>query len=196
MNTIQKNNKVSITGDLGSGKSTVCTLIKEKYGFDVYSTGAIQRSLAEKYGMSTLQFNKYMESHPEIDQEIDDTLTRIGKENDKIILDSRMAWHFVPDSFKVYLSVELDTAASRIIEAQRGSVESYSSHEDAKTKILQRKSSENLRYSTKYGVDCSNLDNYDIVIDTTHMTPQEEADIIVSQLILWRDGAEIKKFHN
>jgi cytidylate kinase len=186
MSTIPKSNKISITGDLGSGKSTVCGLIKEKYGFTVYSTGVIQRSLAEKYGMTTLQFNKYMEDHPEIDQEIDDTLTRIGKENDNIILDSRLAWNFVPDSFKVYLSVELDTAADRILEAQRGSVESYANHEDAKTKILQRKASENLRYSKKYGVDCSNLNNYDIVIDTTHLTPQEIADMIINKLYVWK----------
>lgn len=181
MNKIS-NNKISITGDLGSGKSTVCSIIKEKYGYTVYSTGAIQRSLAEKYSMTTLQFNKYMETHPEIDEEIDTTLTQIGKQNDNIIFDSRMAWHFVPDSFKVYLSVEVDTAADRIMEAQRGNVETYANHEDAKAKILQRKASENHRYITKYGVDCSNLNNYDIVVDATHATPEEVADKIINQL--------------
>lgn len=191
MNTIPDNNKISITGDLGSGKSTVCNLIKEKYGYTVYSTGVIQRSLAEKYGMTTLQFNKYMESHPEVDEEIDTALTQIGKQNNNIILDSRLAWHFVPDSFKVYLTVEIDTAADRIMEAQRGCVESYSSHEDAKVKILQRKASENHRYFTKYGVDCSNLSNYDIVIDTTHASPAEIADSIISQLKLRSKGKEI-----
>ena len=171
--------KISITGDLGSGKSTVCKLIMEQYGLKVYSIGGIQRSLAQKYNMSILDFNKYMETHTEIDEEIDNELSEIGRRDEDMILDSRMAWHFVPQSFKVYLAVDINTAVERICTANRGEVESYTSLEDAKTKILQRKSSENYRYLSKYKVDCSDMNNYDIIIDTTCRTPQEAADIIM-----------------
>lgn len=173
--------KISITGDLGSGKSTVCRYLKERYGFNVYSIGMIQRSLAEKYDMTTYDFNKYMEEHPEIDEEIDSTLTEIGKRDEDMILDSRMAWHFVPDSYKVYLAVDTDTAVKRILEDNRGIVETYSSFDDARCKLLERKSSENLRYRTKYGVDCSNLKNFDLIVDTTSITPQEVAEIIMEK---------------
>ena len=171
--------KISITGDLGSGKSTVCKLIMEQYGLKVYSIGSIQRSLAQKYNMSIYNFNKYMETHTEIDEEIDNELTEIGRRDEDMLLDSRMAWHFVPQSFKVYLAVDIDTAAQRICAADRGDVESYTSLEDARTKILQRKASENYRYLSKYMVDCSDMKNYDIVIDTTFRTPQEIAGIIM-----------------
>ena len=107
MNGSDKKIKISITGDLGSGKSTVCRYIKENHGLNVYSIGQIQRSLAQKYNMDILTFNRYMESHPEFDEEIDAELAKIGKRDESMVLDSRMAWHFVPDSFKVYLSVEL-----------------------------------------------------------------------------------------
>ncbi|HEY8348932.1 MAG TPA: AAA family ATPase, partial [Clostridia bacterium] len=83
--------KIAISGDLGSGKSTVCRYLKEKYGLDVYSTGQIQRSLAQKYNMDVLSFNKYMETHPEIDEEIDTELTKIGRLDKDMVLDSRMA---------------------------------------------------------------------------------------------------------
>lgn len=182
MNTLPENSKISITGDLGSGKSTVAGIISEKYGYTYYSTGAVQRSLAQKYGMTTLEFNKYMESHPEIDEEIDTQLTETGRQPGRIIIDSRMAWHFVPHSFKVFLSVSPETAAARIMKAQRGNVETYTDLEDAKTKLLARKASENLRYSQKYGVDCSNMDNFDLVLDQTHATPEETADIIINEL--------------
>ena len=172
--------KISTTGDLGSGKSTVCKLIMEQYGLKVYSIGSIQRSLAQKYNMSIFDFNKYMEIHTEIDEEIDNELTEIGRRDEDMILDSRMAWHFVPQSFKVYLAVDIDTAVQRICTADRGKVESYASLEDAKIKILQRKSSENCRYLSKYKVDCSDMKNYDIVIDTTCRTPQEAANIIMA----------------
>lgn len=173
--------KISITGDLGSGKSTVCKLIMEQHSLKVYSIGSIQRSLAQKYNMSTLEFNKYMETHTEIDEEIDNELAEIGKRHEDMILDSRMAWHFVPQSFKVYLSVDIKVAAKRICAMDRGNVETYSSLEDAQTKILQRKSSENYRYLNKYMVDCSRMENYDLVIDTSNLTPQEIADMIMEK---------------
>jgi len=171
--------KISITGDLGSGKSTVCKHLQEHYGLNVYSIGQIQRSLAAKYNMDVLSFNKYMESHPEIDEEIDNELTLIGKRDEDMVLDSRMAWHFVPDTFKVYLTVDPDEAARRVINDQRGSVEKYSSFEAAKASLIERKKSENLRYITKYGVDCSIPENYDLIIDATFISPAEVAEAIM-----------------
>lgn len=172
--------KISITGDLGSGKSTVCRYLKENHGLNVYSIGQIQRSLAQKYNMDVLAFNKYMESHPEIDEEIDTELTEIGKRDENMVLDSRMAWHFVPDSFKVYLSVEPDEAARRVMNDQRGKVETYCCQDDARNCLIERKKSENLRYISKYGVDCSNPDNYDLIIDATSITPDQVAEQIMA----------------
>lgn len=172
--------KIAISGDLGSGKSTVCRHLKEKYGLNVYSTGQIQRSLAQKYGMDVLAFNKYMETHPEIDEEIDSELVKIGSQDQDMVLDSRMAWHFVPGTFKVYLKVELDEAARRIMNDQRGKVEIYTSIEEARESLIARKKCENLRYSVKYGVDCSDPGNYDLVIDTTSVGPEQVAEMIMS----------------
>lgn len=174
--------KISVTGDLGSGKSTVCRYLKENFGLNVYSIGMIQRTLAVKYGMNICEFNRYMETHPEIDEEIDTELTQIGKRDENMVLDSRMAWHFVPDSFKVYLSVQLDAAARRVIRDQRGTVESYASLDEAKDRLVERKRSENLRYITKYGVDCSNPSNYDLIIDTTYISPEQVAETIMLKL--------------
>jgi cytidylate kinase len=182
MQNTGKRIKISITGDLGSGKSTVCRYLKEKYGFKVYSIGLIQRSLAEKYNLDIFAFNKYMETHTEIDEEIDTELTNIGKRDEDMILDSRMAWHFVPDSFKVYLSVDLNEAARRIYTDKRGDVEQYSSIEEAKDKLLARKQSENLRYITQYHVDCTNMNNYDLIIDTTNITPEEAGERIMAAI--------------
>jgi cytidylate kinase len=174
--------KISVTGDLGSGKSTVCRYLSQTLNFKLYSIGQIQRSLAQKYNMSIHEFNIYMETHPEIDEEIDTELTLIGKRRENMILDSRMAWHFVPDSFKVYLSVNPEAAAKRVLKDNRGAVESYENLEEAKTALIERKQSENLRYITKYGVDCSKPQNFDLIIDTTNITPKQTAEIILSHL--------------
>lgn len=179
MDQSAKRVKISITGDLGSGKSTICRYLKEKYGLNIYSIGQIQRSLAVKYNMDVLAFNKYMEAHPEIDVEIDTELTKIGRRNEDMVLDSRMAWHFVPDTFKVYLKVEIEEAARRIMKDQRGTVECYCNPEDAKVSLIERKKSENLRYSKKYGVDCSNMNNFDFILDATSLSPEEAAERII-----------------
>ncbi|NLK86580.1 MAG: AAA family ATPase [Clostridiaceae bacterium] len=180
MSEAGKKIKISITGDLGSGKSTVCKYLKETYGLNVYSIGQIQRSLAQKYNMDVLAFNKYMESHPEIDEEIDTELTMIGRRDENMVLDSRMAWHFVPDSFKVYLSVEPEEAARRVMNDQRGKVETYKGLEDAMNCLIERKKSENLRYISKYGVDCSKPENYDLIIDATSISVEQVAEMIMA----------------
>ena len=178
----KKRIKISITGDLGSGKSTVCRYLNANFGLNIYSIGLIQRQLAERYNMDICAFNIYMETHPEIDEEIDTELTKIGKRDEDMVLDSRMAWHFVPDSFKVYLSVQLDEAAHRVMMDQRGAVESYASLDEAKARLTERKQSENLRYITRYGVDCSNPENYNMIIDTTFLSPKQVAEKIISMI--------------
>ena len=42
--------KISITGDLGSGKSTVAKQLAKDLGFDYISTGTIFREIAKEYG--------------------------------------------------------------------------------------------------------------------------------------------------
>lgn len=189
----QNNIKISITGDLGSGKSSVCDIIKDKYGFDIYSTGKIQRQIAERYNMTTLELNKYSETHPEIDREIDEALIKVGKSEGRLLLDSRMAWHFVPNSFKVFLKVDIDISAERVMNNQRGKVEQYHSHEEAKKMIMLRKMSENKRYFSKYGVDCSNMDNFDLVIDTSFCKIEIIADTIMQNLEKWCRGESYPK---
>ena len=56
--------KISLAGDLGSGKSTVSAIIVDRIGAEYYSTGAIVRSIAQKHGMSVVELNVYMETHP------------------------------------------------------------------------------------------------------------------------------------
>jgi cytidylate kinase len=175
--------KISITGILGSGKSTVCKQLTERYNFRYFSTGVIQRELAVKMGMTTYELNKYSETHPEIDDQIDGELIKLTDSPDDIVIDSRMAWHFVKDTYKVYLLTDETVAAERVMQAQRGPSERYADTEQAREFLKARRDSENLRYKHMYGVDCDDLKNYDLIIDTTNdasvVPPEKIADIII-----------------
>lgn len=177
--------KISLAGDLGSGKSTVSSILIEQLGAEYYSTGAIVRSVAEKMGMSVVELNVYMETHPEIDTEIDNRLIELGDEDKPLIIDSRMAWHFTKGTFKVYLTVDLETSALRIMNANRKGEHAHTLAETI-ADTRGRRESEKKRYMTQYGVDIKDLTNYALVVDTTEATPIEVANCIVSSFNEWQ----------
>lgn len=174
---------ITITGNLGSGKSTICRILNEKYEFEIYSTGKVQREIASQMNMTTLELNQLMCSDKKYDNMIDDATARISRENkDKdIIFDSRLAWHFVEYSFKVFVSVSLEVAAARVMNDQRGSVEKYSSLEEAKKLLAERAATERVRYKDIYNLNYMDFSNYNLVIDSTISPPDLIAEIILKE---------------
>lgn len=185
--------KISLAGDLGSGKSTVGKILSQKLGAEVYSTGTIQRQIATEMGMTTLQLNQYMETHPEIDGKIDDGLRALEHSEKNLIIDSRMAWHFVPSSFSVYMAADPFVSAERILKAGRES-EPFSTVEEAVASISDRRKSEMFRYSHLYGVNIKDLENYDYVIDTSYIPPEIVAEHIAAHFELHRAGKQYPRY--
>ena len=175
---------ISITGDLGSGKSTVSDILCKQLNYEYIYTGKIQREIALKYNMTTLELNKYSETHPEIDEEIDSTFKSLN-ESANLIVDSRLAWFFLPQSFKVFLKTDLIVSANRISGDNQRKNEKYLSIEDAVNKIAARKASENKRYLELYGADCSELSNFNLVVDTSYVTPEQVANTILAGYNSW-----------
>lgn len=176
--------KISLAGDLGSGKSTVSKILIDRLGASYYSTGAICRAIAAKHGINIVEMNKYMETHPEIDHEIDDGLKALSDRDECMIIDSRMAWHFVRDTFRVYMTTELEESAKRILRAGRAEEQAATVEETAEN-IRARKASERKRYSEQYGVDCKDLSNYSLIVDSTYATPEEVAECILTCFADW-----------
>jgi len=175
---------ITITGDLGSGKSTVSNLLCERLNYHYIYTGKIQREIANRYQMTTLELNRYAETHPEIDEEIDATFKSLNNSSD-LIVDSRLAWFFIPESFKVFLKTDINVAVSRISGDLQRENEKYASAEEAANHIMARKESENKRYMELYGADCSDLSNFHLMIDTSFITPEEVADMIIAKYDIW-----------
>lgn len=170
---------ITISGALGSGKSTVAKLVAQKLNLKHYSTGDFMREIAIKRRVTLLELSKLAEKDASVDKELDERQIRLGKEEKNFIIDARLGWHFIPNSVKVFLNVTDEEAARRVF-AERRSDEKYNITLDATlNNIKRRKESEIKRYQQYYGVNYFYLKNYDLIIDTTTLTAVQVAEKIV-----------------
>lgn len=175
---------ITLTGNLGSGKSTLGKVLASEYGYEIFSTGKVIRQIAKEHGVSVLEMNKLMESDHKYDHMIDDTTARISREqkDKQLLFDSRLAWNFVEESFKVFLSVSLPIAAQRVMkDASRGAVESYASLEECANSLRDRAATEDRRYREIYGIEYFNYSNYNLVLDSSDCTTELLAKLLVEE---------------
>ena len=174
---------ISISGRPCSGKSTIAKMIEKNHGFKRIGIGDLFKEEAKKRGMSSEEFNALCMSDPSYDFYIDKQSEILGKRYDgkKYIFDSRLAWHFVPNSFKVFVTLDDETMIDRLINSDREGKEKYSSKKDAKKALKNRQALETKRYKKLYNVDLYDMKNYDFVIDSSNNTPEELVEIIMEE---------------
>ena len=164
---------ITITGKPCSGKGTVAKEFCKKYNFEYICTGDMFRSYAQQLGYDNiLSFQAEDLRVKEIDKLIDEKIYQIGKSQShkNIVIDSRLAWNFIPNSFKVFVDVNDSTAGKRLMEANR-ETEKVETLEDAIRCLQERWNIENTLYLELYGVNNLNLKNYDFVIDSSNLSP-------------------------
>jgi len=170
---------ITINGDEGSGKTTVAKKLAEKLNFTRYTTGEIFREMSRKRGLSLVEYLKMGETDPSIDKEVDDYVIKLSKEQDNFIIDSRVAWHFISDSLKIYLKVDEEEGAKRIYEEilkkdnRNETKKPPASVDYVMKKVQERRETDNKRYMQYYGINIRDKSNYDIVVDTTNLNPDQ-----------------------
>lgn len=161
--------KITISGDIGSGKSTVAKLLCKDLKLEYYSTGRMFRRIALDMNLSLRELTELSEKDERIDKRIDHYQKKLGEMQDDFVLEGRLGWYFVQDSVKVYLKVEPREGARRILEHKRKN-EKYKSLEQAVKQLKNRRESENKRYKRLYNADVEDMKNYDLIIDTTNIS--------------------------
>jgi len=181
---------ITITGTLGSGKSSTADKVAARLGYQRFSSGDFMRKLAVEMGISLNDLSIRAQTDESIDIKIDDEVKKAGKQN-KIVIDSRLAFHWIPNSFKVYLDLRPEIAKQRILnnlkenELRRES-ESSTSPEEIEKKIDARLASEKKRYKDLYGIeDHTDKTNFDLVIDTNKNNLDQVVEIIVRKFKNW-----------
>jgi len=133
------------------------------------------------------------EAQRDIDIKVDKLLQEMYRNEEKLVIDSRMAWHWMPGSFKVFLVLDPETAARRIyVHLQQGgrTSEDARSVEEVRNSIDRRFASEQKRYAGLYGVNPTDPLNFDIVINTKHNNLETVTTMLLAAYQAWRMDEE------
>src|SRR3989338_8742088 len=174
---------IALAGKGASGKSTVVKMLVDKLKFKHYSIGDLMREQAKEKNVTILRLNQMAETDASIDKWLDERQEQLGKTEDNFIIDSRIAFKFIPHAIKIMLDVDDDIAAHRIfIAPPRDGENEYKSEDDAKKNPILRRESEISRLKRYYCVNPYDKKNYDLVIDTSYITPEKVVDKILIYL--------------
>lgn len=174
---------ISISGMPGSGKSTVAKMLSARLGMKRYYVGGMRREIARSRGMTIEELNVLGEKEDWTDRQVDDFQRELGKKEDNFIIEGRTSFFLIPQSLKVFLNVDFPVGAKRIYDDVMSNKDKrnegrYKTVGDAARAIRKRLESDIRRYKKYYRMDIYDLSHYDLVIDTTKLTPEEVADRI------------------
>ena len=180
---------ITIAGKPGSGKSFTSKEVAKILDYKHFSSGALFRTIGKDRGINVLDTNLAAEQEKEIDYMVDEKLRSIYETEDELVIDSRMAWHWMPASFKVYLDLDLNVAAARILndmDEERRKAEEVPADPTLYADRLQaRLDSEAKRYLNLYQVNPYDPNNYDLVIDTQLNNKNEVVEKVVTEYKNW-----------
>lgn len=171
---------ITITGTPGSGKSTLAKLLSQKLGWQHYSIGDVRRKFAATKGITLIELNRLSESGEEdTDTQFDEYQKNLGEKEDHFVIDSRLGFHFIPTSIKLFVDADERVRAKRV-GSREGVAEAATDTDDALQRNLERTQSDKARYLKYYNVNPFEKKHYDLVLDSTAMSPEELVEQIIS----------------
>ncbi len=186
---MEKKEIITICGGLGSGKSSTAKMVASKLGFEHFSSGDFFRQVGLELGLSINELNKKAETDPSIDIKTDEKLRDMNNRS-KVVIDSRTAYHWIPQSFKVYLDLPVDIAKQRILNSikenkLRQQSEQSNTVEEVYTKMIERFESEQKRYWDLYKINNKDMSNFDLVVDTNKNNLEQVVEIVIVAYKNW-----------
>lgn len=176
---------ITLAGLSGAGKSTVKKILTDRLGWKSYSMGDMRGAYAQERGLTIDELNALGMEDPKTDTFVDEFQAELGKREDNFVIDGWMSWYFIPQSLKVFLTINPQEGAQRIFAEQQAHADHrtderrYTSALDVEQTLAKRVLQNQERYRKWYNVDFLDMGNYDVIIDTTTLSPQEVADRIL-----------------
>jgi CMP/dCMP kinase len=195
---MEKKHIITISGKPGSGKSSTADKVAELLGYTRYSSGDMVRNLLAREHMTLAEYNEKASSDHALDEKIDVFLRNLRTKND-IVIDSRLGFYWIPESFKVYLDLDIQIATVRIFKdavSNNGRTkggELADSLSVVAHQVKTRMDTEQQRFKDLYSVDPYNSEHFDLVIDTSRHSPQTVALTVFDTYRRWLKTNSWKK---
>ena len=185
---------ITLGGGAGSGKDTACIILIQKYlnDYQAVSIGDITRKIGEEkikeLNLDLKDFNDfpaYARAH-DIDYDViaDQKLKELGETGNKLIVNCRLGFHFIPYSFKVYLHCPHHTAAKRVSQDPKRT-DNKDSIEELTKRFIGREQSDDQYYHDRYGLNYMNIGNYDLIVNTDIYNQEETAKYVHKHYCSW-----------
>ena len=159
----------------GAGKTTAARLLADKLGYKHLSGGDLRGKIALRHNLTIDQLNEIGKKEIWTDKEVDDELVRIGKEEDNYVIDSWIAFYFIPKSVKIFLDVNPRIGAERVFKVKRPDEDKKDSVEETEKLLKKRVENTNARYIKYYKKNFLEKSNYDLIIDTSKLSINQVA---------------------
>jgi len=173
-----KYSNITISGKICAGKTTVRKLLEKKLGWKTFSTGELFRQYAKK---NKIDLNAAEEQNEKITKKIDRQVTRMLKTQKHLIVDSWLAGvtaKGTPGVLKVLLTCQNHIRYKRF--AKRENI----SCQEAKEHVEERFTNWSEKIKKIYHrADFYKHSNFDLIIDTSYITPQTTLHKIINSLI-------------
>lgn len=177
---MQKKHIITISGKPGSGKSSTADKVAEMLGYTRHSSGDMVRAILRREKMTLAEYNAKALSDHNLDSKVDEYLRELRNQED-VVIDSRLGFYWIPESFKVYLDLDIQVATVRIYkDAVSNNMRSkggelVESLDTAAKQVKARMETERKRFKELYNVDPYNREHFDLIIDTARHSPQTVA---------------------
>jgi radical S-adenosyl methionine domain-containing protein 2 len=159
-------NKITISGGVASGKTTIGKLLSNVLGYKFVSIGEETRKIAESQGLGILELQNERVKNPNIDIRIDELFSDACNQETDIVIDYRMGFNFIHNSFNILLLISEDAATKRLLSANRLK-ESFET-------VSVRNNLMKDHFFKLYGLNFLDSKHYDLIIDVEEFNTPEE----------------------
>ena len=170
---------ITISGVPGSGTTTITKQLSKKLQLPIVNTGDIFRELANEHDMGLVEFGKYVESNADIDEELDKRQLKYAHAGN-VILEGRLAgWLMKANkikAFTIFLKADLEVRIERVMGREN------KSYAQVKSEVLAREKCELDRFKKLYNVNYQDESIYDLIIQTSKLSPQKIVEKILDGL--------------
>ncbi len=190
---MKKKHIITLSGKPGSGKSSTADRVAELLEYTRHSSGEMVRKILIDKHMTLEEYNDKAQDDHALDTAVDEKLRNL-RERDDIVVDSRLGFYWIPESFKVYLDLDIDIATARIFKdtvnnrSRRSVGTSSTSLSEVSKQVRGRMLNEQNRFRALYGVDPYSKNHFDLIVDTSRQDPQTVAIVVYDAYREWLDS--------